>query len=225
MLAARAANGIEGLPSDEHGHDGGFSGSGGELESEAADLRIRVPVCAFEVLQQTLAGLRERSHLGEPDRRFDRLDLAEEGAHAGEYVMPPVLEKASSLGGHAPLIRGQGSPCVHIAAHLVDDRGLVILLFLRGKTLSLVEDHFLLRGIALPFFRFRNRRDEFRFPTRLDDLLGRLALLVEFPVPIRILVGGVEDRAVKERVVHVRIRLCVAVWQNSVETNAPKPTG
>ena len=46
-----------------------------------------------------------RRDLGQPDRRFDRLDLAEERADAAELVMPPVLEQARRLRRDLPLAR------------------------------------------------------------------------------------------------------------------------
>ena len=53
--------------------------------------RIRLPV------------LRLRGDLGQPDGRFDRLDLAEERADAAELVMPPVLEQPCRFGRDLPV--------------------------------------------------------------------------------------------------------------------------
>jgi hypothetical protein len=46
-----------------------------------------------------------------------------------------------------------------------------------------------------------NGSDELGAATVLDDLLGRLALIVKFPATLRARIGGIQDRMVKERVV------------------------
>ena len=38
-FAAGAADGVDGLPGDEHGDDGGFAGAGGELQRDAEQAR------------------------------------------------------------------------------------------------------------------------------------------------------------------------------------------
>ena len=43
-------------------------------------------------------------------------------------------------------------------------------------------------------FRLRDRRDEFCATPLLDDLLGRLPRLIEFPMPRRAFVGRIQDR-------------------------------
>ena len=156
-----------------------------------------------QVVEQPLAGLRVRRDLGQPDRGLDRLDLAEERADAAERVVPPVLQQARGLGRDLPLagIR-QRAPVIDVAAHLVDDRRRVVLLFGRREALALVEDHLLLGDCRLALLRLRDRRDELGPAPALDDLLRRLAVVIEFPVPLGILVGRVQDRVVEEGIGH-----------------------
>ncbi|GBE49015.1 hypothetical protein BMS3Bbin12_02208 [bacterium BMS3Bbin12] len=91
-LALRVADGVDRLPGDQHRHDGGFSGTRRELQREAHQLRIGVMVGVGQVIQKTLpAAARMGGNLGQPDRGFGRLDLAEERPNAAETVVPPVL--------------------------------------------------------------------------------------------------------------------------------------
>ncbi len=76
-----------------------------------------------------------------------------------------------------------------MAAHLIDHRGGVVLLVLRGQTLALVEDELRLFGSFFALARLGNRRDELGPAPGLDDFLGRLAVLVQFPVSFGIFVG------------------------------------
>ena len=55
VLAARAAHGVDRLPRDEHRHDGGLAGAGGELQREPHQFRIGVLVRAGEMVEQALA--------------------------------------------------------------------------------------------------------------------------------------------------------------------------
>src|SRR5206468_1814551 len=96
---------------------------------------------------------------GEPDRRFDRLDLTEERPEAAELVMPPMLEEPCGLRRHLPLAGRQAAPRVNLPAHFVDDGREVVRLLLRRKAPALVEVQFLLPASA-PLFRLRDRRDE-----------------------------------------------------------------
>src|SRR6516162_8206509 len=76
-------------------------------------------------------------HLGEPDRRFDCFDLAEEWAQIVELVMPPMLEQPRRLRSDLPLVRvRQVAPCFDIGADLVDDRGWVVFLLGSRQTVA-----------------------------------------------------------------------------------------
>ena len=64
LLAPRAADGVDGLPGDQHRHDGGFAGAGGELEREPHELGVRVGVGVGKVVEETFplgASARPRS--------------------------------------------------------------------------------------------------------------------------------------------------------------------
>jgi len=71
-------------------------------------------------------------NLGQPDRGFDCFHLTEERADAAELVMAPVLQQAGRFRRDLPLVGvGQGTPEIHMAAHLINDRRGVVLLLLR----------------------------------------------------------------------------------------------
>jgi hypothetical protein len=66
--AARAADGVDGLPGDDHRHDGGLAGAGGELQGQAHQFRVGAVVGIGEVFEEPLAGLAQlRGDLGQPD--------------------------------------------------------------------------------------------------------------------------------------------------------------
>ena len=205
MLAAGPAHGVDRLPGDQHRHDGGLAGAGGQLQREPHQLGIGVLVGGGEMIENALAARRLRRDLGQPDRRLHRFDLAEERADAAELVMPPVLEQAGRFRRDLPLAGiGQGAPVVHMAAHLVDDRGGIVLLLGCRKPLALVENNLLLLSWALSLLRLGDRRDELGAAPPLDDLLRRLAVLIQFPMARRAAVGRIQDRVVEERVGHSR---------------------
>ena len=87
-LLALAAYGVDGLPGDEHRHDGRLAGAGGELQREPRQLRVGVALAFARWSRNALARLAElRRDLGQPDGSLDGLDLAEERADAAEIVM------------------------------------------------------------------------------------------------------------------------------------------
>src|SRR5207248_2151823 len=125
----------------------------------------------------------------------DRLDLAEERPEARERVVAPVVEQARGLRRHAG--RAQ-TPLIDVPAQLVDDRRRVVLLLGRGDAGALVEHQGLLRSRGLPLLRLRDRGNELGRPPKFHQMAGRLALLVELPVPPRVFVRRVEDRLFEE---------------------------
>jgi len=76
--------------------------------------------------------------------------------------------------------------------HFIDDGGGIVLLLLGGEALPFVENYLLLLRRFLALFGFRNGRDEFSAPAILNDALSRLALIVQFPMTPRTLVGRVQ---------------------------------
>ena len=94
-LAAGPADRVHRLPGDDHSHDGGLTGAGGQFEGDAQQVGVGLLVGVFEALEDCPA---LRPHFGrdfsEPDERFDGLDLAEEGPVAAEAVGAPVLQEA-----------------------------------------------------------------------------------------------------------------------------------
>ena len=98
LPGAPAADGVDGLPGDQHGHDGGLASPGGELEGQAQQLRVGVVVGIRQVLQEAFPCLADLGRdLGQPDGGLDGLDLAKEGADAAEGVMAPMLEETGRL--------------------------------------------------------------------------------------------------------------------------------
>ena len=130
VFAAGAAYGVDRLPRDQHCHDGGLAGTGGQFQGETQKLGIGVFVGGGQEIKDSLAALRLGSDLGQPDGRFYGFHLAEERADAGEFVIAPVLKQPCRLGSYLPLAGlGPGPPQIYMAAHFVDDRcGIVLLL-------------------------------------------------------------------------------------------------
>ena len=115
VLAVGPANGVDGLPGDQHRHHGGLARAGGELERQPRQAGIRLLVGARQVIEEDpLLASALRRNLGEPDERLHRFDLAKEGSNLTEAVGAPVLEQPSCLGGDLPVggIRDQ-APLVH----------------------------------------------------------------------------------------------------------------
>lgn len=198
-LALWVPDSVNGLPCDEHGHDGGLPRAGRELEGQSHELRIRVVVRVHEVLEDGLDVLSEiRRHFGQPDGGLRRLDLAEERPHTGKRVVSPVLKQARRLGRDVPVVRvRQTPPGVDTLANRLDECVLLVLLGRSRQALAFVEDE---AGLLLVLLRLRNRGDEFGVTPRLDDPLGRLPVLVQLPVAGGVGVRRIEDGALEEGV-------------------------
>ena len=114
-----------------------------------------------------------------------------------------MLQQARSLRRHLPLRgRGQGTPSIHIAPNLINDRGLIVFLILSGQPLAFVKDDLDLSGGLFALFWFRDRREKFGAAPAIQCPLGRLAMFVQFPVPRGNLVRRVQDRMIEERIRH-----------------------
>jgi hypothetical protein len=97
--AARPAHRIDRLPGDEHGHDRGLAGAGGQFQGEAQQLGIGVPVRRSEMVENALAVSGLRRDLGEPDRGFHGFHLAEERSDTAE----PCDDASAAAGGRSPV--------------------------------------------------------------------------------------------------------------------------
>ena len=139
--------------------------------------------------------------LGQPDGGFHRLDLAEKGADGLKGVVSPVLEQPGGFRGNLP---GGGvrpaAPGIDLAAQVVDDRDGIVLLTALGE--GVVHKELLLHALALVLLRLGDGDHELGDAAGWDGLLGRLPLVVQFPVLGRVGVGGVEDGVGKESIIH-----------------------
>ena len=170
-------------------------------------LRIR---CGDVIEKPTTFLSQLRRHLGQPDSRLDRLDLAEERPYIVELEEAPMLKESGGLRRDVPLIRiRQRTPAIDLNAKLINKGGgQLVLLLVGGEALPLVEYEVFLTLLLL--FRLRDRGDELGLPAPFDQPVRRLARLVELPMFLRVLVGRVLDRLLEEGVSHRScLMLCV----------------
>ena len=67
--------------------------------------------------------------LGQPNSRFDRLNLTKERTDAAKFVVPPMLKQARCFWRYTPVIRDwQTPPLVNLVANCIDNGRMVILL-------------------------------------------------------------------------------------------------
>ena len=189
--AAGAAHRIDRLPRDDHGHDRGLAGAGGELQREPAQVGVRLIVGLAEVLHKLPSGAEIGRDFGQPDHRLHRLDLAEERADVVEPVVAPMVQQPSRFRRYAPLTEVcQRPPAVDGVAHAVDRlRQLVLLVLGRDSLCLLVEPQRLLTLSGFALLRLGDRRDERDLAPSIEDAVGGLTALVKLPVPRRILIG------------------------------------
>ena len=193
------ADGVHGLPGNKHRHNGGLTGTGRELEGEAQQLGIGPLVGALEMRPELAdAWPKLRRDLGQPDRRLDCLDLAEEGSNALPVGLPPVLQQPCRLGRDEPLVRvRQVTPRLDVGPHLVDDRRRIVFLLVRRKPRLIREEQLCLPTTLVTLLRLRHRGDEVRSAPCLDDAVRGLSVGVEFPMPAGKAVGRVENKGVQ----------------------------
>jgi len=84
----------------------------------------------------------------------------------------------------------------------IDEGSRVVLLLRGGESLALVEDEHRLAGGSFPPLRLGNRRNELRAAAAFHELLRWLIRLIQFPMPLRALVGRIENRTLKEGIGH-----------------------
>lgn len=110
-----------------------------------------------------------------------------------------MLEQARRFRRDLPIVGiRQAAPPVYMAAQLIDDRRGIVPLLLGRKPFAFVKDDGFLLGSALALSGLWQRRDELCVATSFDDLVGRLALLIQLPVASWVLVRGIEDRVLKK---------------------------
>src|SRR6185369_2944835 len=113
-------------------------------------------------------------------------------------MVAPVRQEPRRLRSHRPIVRiRQRPPGIDSLAQGIDDRRRVVPLALHREPEDVGQHEF--RLVDLLLFRLRDRRHILRRPPPLDDLVRRLAALVELPVPGRVGVGRIEDGMVKKR--------------------------
>ena len=132
FLLSGPTHGVDGLPRDQHGHDGGLAGAGGQLQRQAHQFGVGIVVGIGEVFEELSSGLASCGRdFGQPNGGLNRLDLAEEWPDAAELVVPPMLQQAGGFRRDVPSVWiRQCSPFIHFLANRIDDdcRFLVFLL-------------------------------------------------------------------------------------------------
>jgi hypothetical protein len=127
-----------------------------------------------------------RGDFRQPDRRFDRFELAEEWTNGLEVVVPPVLQEALGHRGHAPVGRVvQPPPVRNVRPDLVDVGEGVGLPFLVLEA----EQILLFRLLGLLLYR-RNRRNQLRLPSSIyGRQVKRLTFGIQRMMAARLFVG------------------------------------
>jgi len=128
-VLALLARGVDRLPGDEHRHDRRLAAARRHLHRQPEQRRVGFFVVLRDLIEQAPCRRPARRDLGQPDHRFDRLDLAEEGTGPGPLLLrsPPVFQQPLGRRGNAPVGRvGNRTPRIHVAADLVDLRVLGI---------------------------------------------------------------------------------------------------
>ena len=127
-FSERISDGIQCLPCNEHGHDGGFSCTGGQFQGETREPGIGFFTTFLQVLQIFFLGLFVlRSHFGEPDGRFHSFYLAEERADAAKRMRAPMSKQTGCFRCDVPLTCRKLSPLFYLGPDLIDE-GFMILL-------------------------------------------------------------------------------------------------
>ena len=132
-LAVPEPDGVERLPGDQHRHHRRLARPGRQLQRQSHQARIGRIAGRFKVVEETPDRCAAPGcHLGEPDHRLGRLDLAEERARAAEVVIAPVPQQPLGDGTDTPVGRIlQRPPLVHLGAQAIEQRDIGIGLLLR----------------------------------------------------------------------------------------------
>ena len=173
------ADGIHGLPGDDHRHDRGLAGAGRELEGDTVEIGVRVAVRERQLLQNPLALRRLVGDLRQPDQRLDGLHLAEERTDVREVLgRAPPFQEPGRFRSHAPALGGKLPPGIHLVADGVDE----VVRRVVDAVLSLRKEIALLQGTALSL-RDGDRRLETRWATVLKNLARRQVVRIHLPMP------------------------------------------
>ena len=90
-------------------------------------------------------------------------------------------------------------------AKLIDDWSRVVLLLLGRNAFAFVKNQLLLLFGVFALPGLGNGHDVLSAAAVLNDLLRRLAFVIEFPVTSGTFIGGVEDRLLEESIIHVKV--------------------
>src|SRR5579862_1860403 len=97
-FAVRTADGVDGLPGDNHRHHGCLACAGSQFQGETREPRIGVIVSVGEMVKESRAAFTETGvDLREPNKRFGSFDLTEERPDRAECMVAPVVEEAGGL--------------------------------------------------------------------------------------------------------------------------------
>jgi len=117
--------------------------------------------------------------------------------------MSPVLQQSGGFRGDVPLVGvGQCPPGINVLANLIDDGSQVVLLLLGGKLMPFIKHHFILLYSLGAFFWLGDGGDKLGTPALIHNALGGLAVRVQLPMPLWIVVGGIENGVVEEGIGH-----------------------
>ena len=98
-------------------------------------------------------------------------------------MMTPMLKQARRFGRDLPVIWiRRHPPPIHKATDRVNGRSEIILLVLGRKPFAFVQHHFDLPSRSFAFLWLRDRRDELRAATALNNPLRGLTRVIEFPM-------------------------------------------
>ena len=130
LRTLRVANGIYGLPGNQHGHHRGFSGTGGKFQGKTKQFGVGVVIGSNQMVKDTFRGFPGFwRDFAQPDNGFNGFNLAEKRADPAERMMSSMLKQPGSFRRDLPLgwLR-QGPPMFDQSPHFVDMRSGVVLL-------------------------------------------------------------------------------------------------
>src|SRR5262249_47545471 len=97
--------------------------------------------------------------LGQPDDGLDGFDLTEEGPHALERMVTPVVQEASRDRRHTPGGGIRVSPVGNMGPDLVYDRSRIVLLLVGGQPVIAMQIETRLALVGIPAFALAGAGD------------------------------------------------------------------